>query len=741
MPSAPQKRSFWEAVFRKKFSIAKAGLILMLIVGINWSGLFAIGQTLAYFNDIENSPENILSAGSLDFSLDAPVNFTPKVTPTANALRTVGIINDGSLGFQYTASTTNVVGTLCASLNIIAKLDGEEEYNGLLGGFNVGSFVFDDPESWNFTVSLIGSDAGLENKSCAFDFDFDGEQSGGAGFSDIETISNLVESGTWSTPTEPGDDNISPIADSYVDQNDPNDNEGSNHDLKVRSKSGGDNRRAFIRFGFLFPTGTTIVSAALKLFLDDAPSSSRTYALARSSSSWTESGIIWDNQPATSSPITDSLSTGTINDVWLSWNVTGDVASFVAGTFSNNGWSIYDTVENSATSREGKFSSREEDHEDERPVLEVAFSAPPAPTTHLVINEVYYDVSDGKGSEGTNEWVELYNPTDAAVDVKNWQICDADLCDTLATTSPSILIPSHGFAVITPNASTWTKWALPTGAVKIVISSGSDIGNGLSNSGDAVILKNALSIDIDAMSYGDDNSQLSPSVPDGPEGTSLARIVKGYDAHLATDWIINATPNPGTNPSDSGIEIMRFTSNGILVAAHEADLPALDTKSYDDESEEEELIEEEGPSSGAALTDGNEFITSESGTLNQIEEPGEEPEENNGNPEIAEEVVEDTAENTTGGEVVTEETLPTEEPSAEIVTEEATLPEEVIQTEEQPSAEPEPPLEPSSEDPVGEQAPNGASPTGQAETAIEPESVTIPEPSQPAEAPAEETNI
>ncbi|GEM_PF-2345653 len=172
-------------------------LVVILILGMNWSGLLAVGTTIAYYNDTETSSGNAHVAGSLDFSLVAPADFAPKVTPTADALRTIGIMNDGSLGFQYTASTTNAVGTLCASLNLVAELDGTEEYDGPLSGFNIGPFVFGDPESWDFTVSLTGSEVSLQNKSCAFDFDFDGEQSGGAGFSDIETISNLVESGEW----------------------------------------------------------------------------------------------------------------------------------------------------------------------------------------------------------------------------------------------------------------------------------------------------------------------------------------------------------------------------------------------------------------------------------------------------------------------------------------------------------------------------------------------------------------
>ncbi len=60
-----------ETVFRKKeFSIVKAGLILMLIIGINLFGFLSIGDVVAFYNDIESSTGNIFAAGSLDFTVD-----------------------------------------------------------------------------------------------------------------------------------------------------------------------------------------------------------------------------------------------------------------------------------------------------------------------------------------------------------------------------------------------------------------------------------------------------------------------------------------------------------------------------------------------------------------------------------------------------------------------------------------------------------------------------------------------
>lgn len=578
-------------------------LTTLLLLGlINLSSLDLPIETLAYYNDTETSSENAFGAASLDFTLSYDDWTLPATAgalePGDSITRHMSVLADDSIPFQYKIKTVKTGGDddFCNALDLTATLESNELYSGDLMGFDLMPPVeigLDGIDDWTFVVTLPIGSGPFDEESCQFNFEVDGWQIGftfGGGFSDHEALENILESAV--VETEEGFNGISPIADSYVDQNDPNKNHGGDHDLKIRSQSSGKNRRAFIRFDFHFPTGTLIQSAALKLFLDNAPSvSSRTYALTRALSPWIEDDITWNNQPVISSPPTDFATTGTTNNIWLSWDVTGDIADFVSGTLSNYGWGLFDTAENSATSREGKLIARDDtNNEAERPVLEVAFSAPPAPTSHLVVNEVYYDVGSGKGSEGTNEWVELYNPTDAAVDIKNWQICDANSCDTFATTSPSILIPSHGFAVVTPNASTWTHWVLPAGAVQIVLDS--LIGNGLANTGDAVILKDDSNVEIDAMNYGSDISKLNPSIPDAPEGNSLARIVKGYDANSADDWIINATPNPGTNPSDSGFEIMRFTDSGVEVADYNTGLDPLAVGNTNPEDEDTSQIDE-----------------------------------------------------------------------------------------------------------------------------------------------------
>jgi signal peptidase I len=171
----------------------------------------------------------------------------------------------------------------------------------------------------------------------------------------------------------------------------------------------------------------------------------------------------------------------------------------------------------------------------------------------VVINEVYYDVkSPEKGIEGNNEWVEVYNPTDGAIDISGWKIEDNQGSSYQRTIPSSSPIPSHGYAVITPDVLTWNYWSIPDGAIKIVL--GNSIGNGLSNDGDRVVLKTPGGTEVDAMSYGIDTYAFSPACSDVATGHSLSRKPAGYDTNTATDWIDTYSgstppgPNPGTNP-------------------------------------------------------------------------------------------------------------------------------------------------------------------------------------------------
>ena len=597
----PKYNSFDVAVIQRrqpvKFSkrlpeIAHKVNIFMMMISMLWFS-FGFNIAEAKFNDLANSSNNTFTASSLLFNLSSVNPFSPNVTPTADSLRTITMTNAGALGFNYHVKSVVLGGSLCSSLNLNANLDTVSQYNGLLSGFDKTPITFSAPEVWDFTAHLTSSDPALQGTVCSFNLVYSAWQTtiteGAGGFTDILTVNNTVTAGTWADA--PVDDQYSPISDSFADQDNATTNNGTATTLLIQSRQDGSNhrnQRSYLQFDFKFPNTTVVNSSSLNLFMTAAPIASRTYQTRKVvTTPWTETGITWNNQPCGITPnnygtctsVTNSQASGTTSNAWLSWNVASDVQGFVASPSANLGWVLNDAAEDPGNGNNfnSTFSSRENATEANRPYLQVNFTTPAVTTNHLVVNEIYPSVSASKGTETSNEWVEIYNPTASSVDISGWQICDGAVstpCDSIPAATP--VIPSHGFALVANSVSTWSSFwpGTPAGAIKIGL--GTTIGsNGLDNAGDRVILKDATVAHnvIDSMSYGSDTSLFTLPAP--KIGISLARIVKGYDTDTANDWVLNNTPNPGTNPSVNGTEVMRFTSDGIEVAATEEGLPPI----------------------------------------------------------------------------------------------------------------------------------------------------------------------
>jgi len=177
-------------------SIIKIASIL-LIIGLNWTGLSAVGRTLAYFNDIENSDSNSYQTGTLDFSLFSPSDFFPSTPGESNQLiRNISVVKEGSLNFKYQFYVNGFSGDLCSDLQLSANLNGEgiECPTTTLVGFSCGLFeISDDSDNWQFTASYTGDD--FWPKSCEFKLVFEAWQTNlapSSGFSDIEEIENKI---------------------------------------------------------------------------------------------------------------------------------------------------------------------------------------------------------------------------------------------------------------------------------------------------------------------------------------------------------------------------------------------------------------------------------------------------------------------------------------------------------------------------------------------------------------------
>ncbi len=163
--------------------------------------------------------------------------------------------------------------------------------------------------------------------------------------------------------------------------------------------------------------------------------------------------------------------------------------------------------------------------------------------SHLVISEVFYDAPQ-TGTDTAYEWVEISNPTAAAVDLTGWALRDNNSQDALP---PFVLGPGQ-YLVIAATADGFAA-NYPGFSGNLVTLGGAigsaGIGNGLGNTGDRVSLLDSGGNPVDAMSYGSDTTAFNPACPTVAAGQSLARVPPGQDSDTKADWLAQAAPNPG----------------------------------------------------------------------------------------------------------------------------------------------------------------------------------------------------
>lgn len=155
----------------------------------------------------------------------------------------------------------------------------------------------------------------------------------------------------------------------------------------------------------------------------------------------------------------------------------------------------------------------------------------------IILNEVLYD-ADSDVPDADAEWVELYNASDAPIDVGGWSLRDGASVDPL----PPFVVPARAFAIVA--ASNAFRDAYPDVTAPVAILA-SRIGNALGNDGDRLYLVDAAGVAVDAVSWGNDADVLAPAVTDVPSGHSIERRIAGVDSDRATDFVDNERPSPG----------------------------------------------------------------------------------------------------------------------------------------------------------------------------------------------------
>lgn len=184
--------------FLKRFSIQF--LVLLLLAGLNWTGFWAIGSTVAFFNDTETSSENGFTAGYLDFDLSVH-EFESFIGLGEIVSKNTVIVNSGGMDFQYTLEAEEIsdVDGLCNALNLQAKLNGVEQYDGDL--ISLATSASTTLGTWKFNIELpVDEDSFGSGEECQFDVVFKGWQTNvgsynDGGFTDEERMSFTITAG------------------------------------------------------------------------------------------------------------------------------------------------------------------------------------------------------------------------------------------------------------------------------------------------------------------------------------------------------------------------------------------------------------------------------------------------------------------------------------------------------------------------------------------------------------------
>ncbi len=209
-------------------------------------------------------------------------------------------------------------------------------------------------------------------------------------------------------------------------------------------------------------------------------------------------------------------------------------------------------------------------------VVWVAASQAGTPPPTLIITEVLVN-SGGGAADPAQEWVEIRNLTDAAIDLAGWIIEDNHARDSL----PAVTLPSGGFALLVTTAG-----LMPArdGVVQAPIADGR-IGNGLANSGDLLRLVNPDGVAVDGLSWGTDRSITDLPAPaagqtlgrsaasaafrTGPPTPGAWSPAAGSGAVAPPLRIVEVLPNAGRGEADSEsewVEIWNPTAAAVDLA-------------------------------------------------------------------------------------------------------------------------------------------------------------------------------
>jgi len=376
-----------------------------------WSSRELLPETITL---TEESPDSMLFWGNAPFTLEAPVPGDGRVSVESGATlhaRYVDALDcDGATGVPYEASALvqgvcgpslefDSVGPLFEvagdgdtslepgekwSVGVVLRNAGSAAATGSHAAItSPGASVCAEPVAFGTIAAGATSSAtvpfvvspGFAPCGGALTFDLSGktcDELSPAGADEPGAFAFPVGHSTVLSPETLSVDSSN--ADAFVDQAAPSTAAGSGGTMEARDQWGRA-RRALVAFDVsAIPTGSTVLSATLRLYATAAPSASFGLEVRRFSEAWSEA-VTWSTQP-TAGGIEASTSGGT-SAGWTSWDVTAAVAAWVSGSAPNRGFLVKATDETTAFARTYAFAAREAAVPANRPKLDVTYRPPP----------------------------------------------------------------------------------------------------------------------------------------------------------------------------------------------------------------------------------------------------------------------------------------------------------------------------------------------------------------------------
>jgi len=140
------------------------------------------------------------------------------------------------------------------------------------------------------------------------------------------------------------------------------------------------------------------------------------------------------------------------------------------------------------------------------------------------------------------QWIELYNPTNKEISLKNWKLVNNS--GTIVINSNKSIKPGD-FVLISKDSSVWRFWKDHQRVEKIV--TGKKFGDGLDVAGDHLYLTDPKGQIVDKTSWGSDTSGFTPPGTNltVAVGHSTERLVPAFDTDKFSDWVDRFPPTPG----------------------------------------------------------------------------------------------------------------------------------------------------------------------------------------------------